>query len=169
MTRETVRYGARGAGSLTRVDGGTWYSILSVNRKQHEFSTGTDDIKKARAFHRKKVDEALHLDAAHGGAAMKTIVLATVCAAMVTGCAKPSLFIPTRGQTEAQRQADYDACRAASGPRPSTGWVVLDIVGGVACVFDPSACGDSPDADRAMAAENSIWSCMEAKGYDKAR
>ncbi|MCI0656501.1 MAG: hypothetical protein L0170_05455, partial [Acidobacteria bacterium] len=72
--RETVKYGERGQGSLTRAgEGETWYSILSVNGKQMEFSTKTADLKEARTFHKGKLEELVL--AKHGKAEFQTPAL----------------------------------------------------------------------------------------------
>ena len=55
---ETIRYGARGQGALVRFSGSAhWYSRYFVRGKEHVESTGTSDFKKARRFHRQKLDE----------------------------------------------------------------------------------------------------------------
>jgi integrase len=55
---ERVRYGGRGQGSLVRFEGSlNWVSCYCVRGKEHRESTGTPDIKKARRFHRQKLDE----------------------------------------------------------------------------------------------------------------
>ena len=55
---EKVPYGERGQGTLVRLEGRpNWFSILWANGKQVEFSTGTDDLKLARKFHKAKLEE----------------------------------------------------------------------------------------------------------------
>ena len=92
----------------------------------------------------------------------------------VAGCASAAQFAPLAGQSKAQRDADYESCRAGAGPRPGAGSVILDaLLGGLssdgACVMSSAGtCRTSvePDAtDAAMAVENRIYSCMAAKGY----
>ena len=52
-----VRYGERGEGSLYLFEGNpNWYSVISVNGKQVEQSTKTNDLKKFRAFHRARLE-----------------------------------------------------------------------------------------------------------------
>jgi len=55
---EKVPYGARGQGTLRRLEGRpNWFSTLWANGKQVEFSTGTEDLKLARKFHKAKLEE----------------------------------------------------------------------------------------------------------------
>jgi len=55
---EKVTYGERGQGTLVRLEGRpNWFSILWANGKQVEFSTGTDDLKLARKFHKAKLEQ----------------------------------------------------------------------------------------------------------------
>ena len=55
---ERVTVGKRGDGTLIRVEGqANWYSVLCVRGKQHEISTGTQDLKLAKRVHRQKLDE----------------------------------------------------------------------------------------------------------------
>jgi integrase len=68
---EKVRYGDRGQGTLIRLDDRpNWFSVLSVNGKQVEMSTGTADLREARKFHKAKLEE-LVLDK-HGKAEFLT-------------------------------------------------------------------------------------------------
>jgi len=55
---ERVPYGARGQGSLVRYEGvANWYSVYCVRGKEVRESTETPDYKKARRFHKQKLDE----------------------------------------------------------------------------------------------------------------
>ncbi len=55
---EKVRVGKRGDGTLILVEGQpNWFSLICVRGKQHEISTGTPDLKFAKRFHRRKLDE----------------------------------------------------------------------------------------------------------------
>lgn len=55
---ERVRYGARGQGALVRFVGSSnWVSVYCVRGKEHRESTKTSDLKKAKRFHRQKLDE----------------------------------------------------------------------------------------------------------------
>ncbi len=55
---ETIRYGARGQGALIKFEGSAhWYSRHFARGKEHVESTGTSDLKRARRFHRQKLDE----------------------------------------------------------------------------------------------------------------
>ena len=66
-----IRYGERGEGSLYLYEGNpNWYSVMSVNGRQIEQSTRTNDLKKARAFHRAQL-EAKVLDR-HGKSTFQT-------------------------------------------------------------------------------------------------
>jgi integrase len=58
MIVERVRYGSRGQGTLIRYDDSpNWFSCYYANGKEHRESTGHPDLKKARAWHRKKLYE----------------------------------------------------------------------------------------------------------------
>jgi integrase len=55
---ERVRFGGHGQGSLAKFsDGPNWISIYCARGKEHRESTGTPDLKLARRFHRRKLDE----------------------------------------------------------------------------------------------------------------
>jgi hypothetical protein len=58
MIVQRVRYGSRGQGSLVRHDDSpNWFSCYYVHGKEHRESTGTPDLKKARSWHKAKLDE----------------------------------------------------------------------------------------------------------------
>jgi hypothetical protein len=55
---EKVPYGERSQGTLVRLEGRpNWFSILWHAGRQVEFSTGTDDLKLARKFHKAKLEQ----------------------------------------------------------------------------------------------------------------
>ena len=55
---EKVPYGERGQGTLVRLEGRpNWFSILWHAGRQVEFSTGTDELKLARKFHKAKLEQ----------------------------------------------------------------------------------------------------------------
>ena len=55
---QKVKYGARGQGRLVRFDESRfWYSCYYAGGKEYRESTETDDFKKAKAFHKQKLDE----------------------------------------------------------------------------------------------------------------
>src|SRR5438093_863368 len=55
---ERVRFGSRGQGSLILLEGSrNWISCYFAHGKEHRESTGTDDLKKAKRFHKQKLDE----------------------------------------------------------------------------------------------------------------
>ena len=55
---ERIRYGSRGQGSLIKYeDSSRWVSCYYVNGVEHRESTETSDFKKARAWHKSKLDE----------------------------------------------------------------------------------------------------------------
>jgi integrase len=56
---ERVRFGGRGQGSLVRyVRVRPWYSVYSVRGREIRESTGETDLRKARRFHRQRLDQA---------------------------------------------------------------------------------------------------------------
>jgi integrase len=58
MIVECLRFGARGEGALIKFSSSAnWYSRYCVRGKDHVETTGTPDLKKARRFHRQKLDE----------------------------------------------------------------------------------------------------------------
>src|SRR5262245_15300300 len=58
MITERQRYGSRGQGSLIKYDDSpNWFSCYYVRGTEHRESTGTPDLKLARRFHRRKLDE----------------------------------------------------------------------------------------------------------------
>jgi len=58
MIVERKRYGSRGQGSLIRYDDSPfWTSAFYANGREHRQSTGCTDEKKARAWHRQKLDQ----------------------------------------------------------------------------------------------------------------
>ena len=55
---ERISMGDRGRGTLLRFEGvGNWYVSYYVRGVEHRETTGTPDLKKARRFHRQKMDE----------------------------------------------------------------------------------------------------------------
>ena len=55
---ERIRYGSRGQGSLIKYeDSSRWVSCYYVNGVEHRESAETSDFKKARAWHKSKLDE----------------------------------------------------------------------------------------------------------------
>ena len=58
MIVERVKYGSRGQGSLIRYkDSQHWVSCYRVGGVEHRETTETPNIKKARAWHKNKLDE----------------------------------------------------------------------------------------------------------------
>ena len=55
---ESVPYGSHGQGALVRFDNSpNWFSVYSVRGREHVESTRTGDLKKARRFHKQRLDE----------------------------------------------------------------------------------------------------------------
>jgi hypothetical protein len=88
---------------------------------------------------------------------------------MLTGCASADTFTPLRGQTEVERKADLDTCKAEADttvpPQKPVG-ILTKIACGLTVI---DACVEWAGGNRAAAVENAVWPCMKAKSYQAVR